>query len=386
MSPDISILHALTKMAVGGSQMNTLISCREMMKRGYRSGIVTGPDNPEEGMLFNLAREWGIPIHLARHLRRSISPFNDVLAGLEMRRTMVDEGYTVLHTHSAKVRVLGRIFVSGCPGARIVQTVHGWPFYSSMHPLRRKLYVSMEKLGFGLADATVVVTFRDREKAVAAGIGSGSDFRVIRSGVEFEPFLSQRGNSLEARRLLGIDPQRPVVGSVMRICNQKAPDQFVRTAARVLRQKPDVLFLLVGDGPRRPQMESMISSDDLGDSFVLLGSRTDVHRILPCMDVFLLTSRHEGLPRALLEALAVGVPVVATDVGGVRELVDGRRNGLLYDYGDIDGLAAGVADLLDDPGRRRALLSNVDNDLEEFSARRMVEDLQALYNELGDAG
>ncbi|MBD3369321.1 glycosyltransferase [Candidatus Fermentibacteria bacterium] len=386
MSSDISILHAITKMAVGGSQMNTLISCREMLSRGYRSGIVTGPDNPEEGMLLNLAREWGIPVHLAPHLRRSISPFCDFLAGLEVRRTLLREEYTILHTHSAKVRVLGRLFANHNTGAKIVQTAHGWPFYSSMSPLRRKVYIALEKLGFGLADATVVVTFRDRDKAVAAGIGKPGDFRVIRSGVEFGPFLEQRGNSTSSREMLGIDPDRPVVGSVMRICNQKAPDHFVSTAARVLQQKPNTLFLVVGDGPHRLKMESMIASHGLEDGFLLLGSRTDVHRILPAMDVFLLTSRHEGLPRALLEALAVGVPAVATDVGGVTELLDGERNGLIYEYGDIEGLAGGAIDLLENPARGRALLSNVDRDLEAFSARRMVDDLQALYNELGATG
>jgi glycosyltransferase involved in cell wall biosynthesis len=153
----------------------------------------------------------------------------------------------------------------------------------------------------------------------------------------------------------------------------------VDVARKVVNRLPDTRFVVVGDGPLSEYMKSYIEELNLGANFLLLGSRKDVAEILPSFDVFLLTSRSEGLPRAMLEALAVKIPVVATDVGGIAELVNGLRNGYLCSHGDLECLSSGVIRLLESPELREDLLSTVDQDLKPFSAEIMVEELFQLY-------
>ena len=379
---EVRILHIITKIAVGGAQMNTLISARDISMKGFPSDILTGPEKPSEGDLYDLVKKWDLNVLLAPHLKREISPFCDLLAFLEIRKIIEKGNYDIVHTHGSKARFLGRLAAASFPEVKIVQTAHGWPFYDSMHSLKKWFYISLEKIGFRLAHANIAVSPRDRDKAVRCGIGSIDSYMIIRSGVDFDEFREARGRKTEARKKLDLPLDVPVVGSVMRFCQEKAPDIYVKAAASVIKHKPDVLFVLVGDGPLMKQTEKWIESNGLQDNFLLVGSRKDIAEILPAFDVFLITSRTEGLPRALLECLAAGIPVVSTDVGGIHELVDGKRNGLLFKEGDITALAGGVIRLLNSPSMAADLLSSVDDDIEPFSARKMVDQLFELYTRI----
>jgi len=376
------VLHIITKLAVGGAQYNTLISTRDITEKGYHSDILTGTERPSEGDLFNLADKWNLNIITAPHLKRNISPFSDILALWEIKKIISRGGYNIVHTHGSKARFLGRIAAAASRGVIVVQTAHGWPFYASMNRIKKKFYVTLEKLGFNLAHINICVSPKDRDKALGHGLGHFDDYRIVRSGVNFDEFRAARGSGTEARANLGISPDAKVIGSVMRFCPEKAPDIFIKVAAEVIKAKPNSLFILVGDGPLRKQTEDMIDSMGLRDNIILLGSRKDVADILPAFDVFLITSRTEGLPRALLEALAAGIPVVSTNVGGIHELICDGRNGFLSDEGNIDSLAADVNTILDHPGMAREMMAHVDENLEPFSSEQMVNDLYSLYTQL----
>lgn len=379
MPQGVKVLHAITKMAVGGAQMNTLITCRESTKRGLPSAVVCGPERPSEGNLLGLADEWGVPVQVLPHLKREISPLDDFRAFLELRGAVRDSGCSILHTHSAKTRVLGRFACRGIPDVSVVQTAHGWPFYAGQPSATRRLYQLLERSFFHWAAASIVVTPKDAQKAADAGIGAIRDFSVIRSGVEFDPFKALRGKAEQARKAMGIDPEADVVGSTMRICPQKHPRLMVEVAEAVCSRRAGVTFVVIGDGPQMTDMRDWIRERGLEGSFRMLGSRSDVHRLLPGLDVFLMTSRHEGLPRALLESLAAGVPAVATAVGGIPEMLGRGRNGILCPSGDLECLVEGVVRLLEDPGLGSKLLAKVDGDLEPFSAETMVDKLIDLY-------
>jgi polysaccharide deacetylase family protein (PEP-CTERM system associated) len=378
----VRILHIITKLAVGGAQMNTLISARALSAMGYPSTILTGPEKPLEGNLFPLAEEWNLDVKIAPHLRRNLSPLNDILAYHEILREIRTGQYDVVHTHGSKARVLGRMAGSVCPSVRIVETAHGWPFYDTMPSHLRKLYVFLEKIGMYRSDVSIVVSPRDARKAASHGIHSVEDYRVIRSGVSYEAFIESRGSGEKAREALGLKAGMPVVGSVMRFCSEKAPGVFVEVASKILEKRPDVTFVLVGNGPLFVETRKLVASKGIGDRFLFTGDRNDVHLILPAFDVFLITSRTEGLPRTLLESLAAGIPVVSTDVGGVGELLKEGRNGILCPEGASGPLADGVLRILSEPGLAARLLERVDEDLEPFSAQRMVEDLYSLYTDV----
>jgi polysaccharide deacetylase family protein (PEP-CTERM system associated) len=364
--------------------MNTLISAREISARGYPSTILTGPEKPPEGNLFQLAKEWNLDVRIAPHLRRNLSPLNDLLAFREILREIRTGNYDIVHTHGSKARVLGRMAGAVCPAVRVVETAHGWPFYDTMPSFLRILYVLLEKIGMHKSDVFVVVSTRDAKKAAAHGIHSVEDYKVIRSGVAYEAFVASRGSGEAARELLGLKPGLPVVGSVMRFCSEKAPSVFVKVAARILKTRPDVTFVMVGNGPLFKETLELVADLGLEDRFLFTGERKDIHLLLPAFDVFLITSRTEGLPRTLLESLASRVPVVSTDVGGVGELLKEGRNGILCPEGDIVGLTEGVLRILREPDLPSRLLERVDEDLEPFSAQRMVEDLYRLYSDVAN--
>jgi glycosyltransferase involved in cell wall biosynthesis len=364
--------------------MNTLISCRDISALGYPSSILAGPEISPEGSFLNLANLYSIPVYFAGHLKRRISPWSDLIAFFEIRRIIRNGGFSIIHTHGSKAKFLGRLAAASCGGVKVVQTVHGWSFFESMPVHKKYFYVMLEKIGHRIADSSIVVSPHDIRKGTDKGIGKPGDYVVIRSGVEFDDFKAARGKKSDARSRMGIPEGVPVIGSVMRIAAQKAPLFFVNVAARVLKTMPDAHFVIVGDGPQRGQTEEHIDKSGLHDSFHLLGNRTDVPDLLPGFDVFLITSRSEGLPRAMLEALAARIPVVATDVGGISELVDGTRNGILCREGDQEGLARGVLRILSNPGLRDTLLENVDQDLEPFSASIMTDQLFDLYTRLSE--
>ncbi|MCK5133406.1 MAG: glycosyltransferase family 4 protein [Candidatus Sabulitectum sp.] len=375
-----TVLHIITKMAVGGAQMNTLISCREISKMGYPSAVLTGPEISPEGTFSDLSEKYGIPVFTAPHLIRKLSPFHDIKAFFEIRNIIDQNDFSIVHTHGSKAKFLGRLAAAHAKTpVKIVQTVHGWSFFDTMPPLQKAFYSLLERFGYKLANANIVVSPHDIKKGVNWGIGKPEDYQLIRSGVEFGAFFAQRGNNLKAKQLLGIPLASPVVGTVIRLASQKHPEAIVDVAEKVKLSFPDVRFVVVGDGPLDCYMRQYIAEKKLKDNFIMLGSRKDVAEILPAFNVFLLTSRSEGLPRAMLEALAVRIPVVATDVGGIAELINGLKNGFLCSHGDIDCLAKGVCKLLNSPELRDKLLTTVDQDLAPFSARIMVDQLYQLY-------
>lgn len=363
--------------------MNTLLSCRDIRGEGFRSELVTGPEKPPEGNYFHLAAQFGIRTLICPNLVWRISPFHDMLALFELVSIIKKGGYTIVHTHGSKARLLGRAAarLSG-HAPMVVQTFHGWPFDSKMSFLQQAAYTAMERVGFRLAHQSVAVTPEDIFKGSVWGIGRPGDYTVIRSGVEFGPFSSCRGQAAHARAELGLPADCPVVGTVARLAPVKDPMTFLEVASRIHRELPECRFVMIGDGPMRCEVERRVNAAGLSNVLIMAGNRMDVYRLLPAFDVFLITSVSEGLPRGMLEALASGVPVVSTDVGGVSELLTETANGMICPVGDAGCLAGRTLEILTSPGLSDSLLGNLDKDLEPFSAEKMVSDLRDLYTSM----
>ena len=211
---------------------------------------------------------------------------------------------------------------------------------------------------------------------------AGHKARVVPNGIDTERFRDREG-AAALRESLGIAPGAPVVGTVGRLDEVKCQDLLIRGFARALGRAPGARLLLVGDGPRRPELEGLVESLGLGGSAIFAGYQARPDRYLQAMDVFALTSRAEGMPLAILEAWAAGLPVIATRVGGVPRLVDHGRTGWLIGPGDEPGLVDALGGLLAEPGRARALgLAGRDRAVADFDTRRMARDYHENYLEL----
>lgn len=377
-----SVVHIITQLEWGGAQENTLYTVSELDPARYDPSLLSG-----RGGMFDPAAE-RIPGCRFRHvdsLVREIRPLRDVraLASLtvllreEKRRSR--ETPLIVHTHSSKAGILGRMAARAAGADIIIHSLHGFGFHDGQPSVVRNFFVGLERMASRWTDMFIAVSEENIRCGVQEGIFARDRCRLIRSGFDTRRFTS--GSREEGRRLLDIPGDVPVVGTVAVFKPQKAPHDFVEVARRVATGVPNAWFVMVGDGDLRPEVERALENASLRTRFRLTGWRREVPDLLRAFDVFLLTSRWEGLPKVVPQALIAGVPVVATAVDGTREIVDDGKDGFLCRPGDVETMAARVRSVLArtsrlDPSYKRDRL------LGEFDQAEMVRSQERLYEEL----
>lgn len=387
----MNILHIITRLIIGGAQ-ETAILIADYLSRGpgyagrYEVDLISGAQTGPEGSLIEETRRRGIPLAILPELRREISPIKDLQTVQKLWRMMRNRDgsprYRIVHTHSSKAGVLGRLaaVMAGIP--IIVHTVHGWSFHDQMPPNTRRFYIALEKWAARFSHAMIAVAADDVEKGLAQGIGRRKEYHVIRSGIELNRFGHPQIPSALVRKQLGIPAGALVVGSVTRLSPQKAPLDLVASFASIHRQRPDTWFVIVGDGPLRPEVDAALRSLGLTDRVIITGLRRDVPELMAAIDVFVLSSLWEGLPRVLPQAMASGLPIVATWVNGSAEAVVDGENGFLVQRGKPDALAEKTLALLADEELRKRMGENSRSRAPQFDAVKMVQDVDALYQRL----
>ena len=377
----IRVAHVITRMIVGGAQETVLLAAALADRSRFEPFVVCGPQTGSEGSLHQEVRRRGVELVVVPDLVRQVSPVRDVRAVRALERLFRERRVDVVHTNSSKAGIVGRLAARRAAVRGTVHTVHGWPFHDRQRAAVRRVWVEAERRAAPLAHRLVVVAETDREKGLRAGIGRPEQYARIRSGLELTEYGSDAGVRAEVRAELGLPQDAVVIGAVNRLSPQKDPVTLVRAVLPVLRSRPEARLLLVGDGPLRGQVEAEVSASGVADRVVMSGLRTDVPRMLAAMDVFVLSSLWEGLPRTLLQAIATGLPVVATDADGIRDVVVDGRTGLLVPRAEPEQLQAAILRLLDSPETAYALAGAARARLPEFDARAMVRELERLYVE-----
>jgi glycosyltransferase involved in cell wall biosynthesis len=308
----------------------------------YEITFITGEG--DEDLMAN-ARAAGHEVVLLPHLRSEIAPRDDrrVLADLQVCL----KGFDVVHTHSSKAGALGRLAAHRLEIGRIVHTFHGFPFHQFQSWPRRSAYIQIERSVGRFTDVFLAVGPAVAAEAVTRRIAPPERIRTI--GVALAKALNPPGplDRAEARRLLGVPPGMQVVGTVGRLAFQKAPEDFVHALAGLRRS--DVFGVWIGDGPLRAKTERIAKKLGLADRMLFTGERNDVAALLPGIDVFAMASRYEGLPCAIVEAMSAGLPVVATAVNAVPDVVIAGETGLLAPPGMPDLLGRAIGHMLDNP-------------------------------------
>jgi glycosyltransferase involved in cell wall biosynthesis len=342
--------------------------------------VLTGPGDDRPSALLPRAEAAGIRVRVLGTLRPQVHPGRDLKACWDLVRALRRDPPTIVHTHESKAGMLGRwaARIAGC--RRIVHTPHGHIFYGHFPPTRTAVFLALERLAAPITTRLVALTPREIEDHLVRGVGRREQWVAIHSGVPLERFQGATPDPDGLRRELGCPPGAPLVGSVGRLAKIKRYQDLI--AAVALLPRPDAVCLIVGDGPEAPALTAAARTSGVEDRVRFLGWREDVARIVSSLDVFVLPSANEGMGRVLVEAMAAGVPVVATRVGGIPSIVADGECGLLVEPGDVAGLAGAVGKLLADrplavrmgeAGRRRALAYGVES---------MLEKLDALYREI----
>ena len=380
MTARVRLDHVITRLELGGAQQNTLHCVATHDRERFDVGLLAGAG----GMLDDRAREiQDARVDLVPWLVHPVSPIADLRAIPRLRRWFRARGTTVVHTHSSKAGILGRIAARLARVPVIVHTVHGWSFNDTQPVALRAAYTLLERIAARWTDRLIVVSSLNRDKGLARGIGDPDRYRTIHSGIHADDFRRPRGVRETVRASLGFGREDIVVGTVGNLKPQKGPLDLIAAAATVLAHDPRFRFMVIGDGPLRGQVEERVRTLGIGDRVRLLGWRDDVGDLLQAMDVFLLTSRFEGLPRSVLQAMAAGVPVVATAVDGTPEVVLDGETGLLVPPAEPEAAAHAVLRVGTDAAladRLREAASRLMT--AEFDLDRMVRDLEAEYIDL----
>jgi len=374
----INLLYVITKLELGGAQKQLLSLISKLDRRRFNIFVFTAQEGLVLGEILSMG---GVTLRRSKWLERPINPVKDIAAFFEIIWFIRKNNIEIVHTHSSKAGILGRLAARFAKAKFICHTVHGWSFNDFQAPFVRRIFIALERLSARFSDKLIVVSCHDKQKGLINHIGEEAQYRLIRYGIDCLESGSIGQDNI--RQELGIDTADLVVGMVSCLKPQKAPWDFIRLAFLVNKKLPGVRFILAGDGVLYRRTRALINNFNLQERVILTGWRRDINRLLSAMDIFVLTSLWEGLPIAVLEAIVSGVAVVATNTGGIREVVIDGKTGFLVPPGDMQGMSERLVFLLNDVGLRRQMARNAKNNLDgNFTPMAMVKQNQDLYEEI----
>lgn len=371
------IAHVITNAeSFGGAQRNTLLTLKGLARDGYDAELVCGPGT----RLVGEARRIGIPVHVVRDLVRHVDPLKDCRAFLTLNRLFRSRKYHIVHTHSTKAGFLGRVAACSARVPIVIHTIHGIPFEMN-GDLKSKLYVTLERL-MGYATHRLVCVGRAFCQEVAEWGIPEEKLITIYSGIDFSSYVPKRPR-LEVKSELGIEKAWPIVGCIGRLSEQKAQYHLIDSAALLKDKYPKIKVLIIGEGELRPILERKIQELGLSCHVSLLGRRDDIADLLNILDIYAMSSRWEGVGRALTEAMYCGLPIAATAVNGVKELIIHEETGLLVPPRDPKALAAAINRLASDNELAMRLSSNAHRKARDvMNGEQMIKAIEELYGRL----
>lgn len=376
----IRLARVVTRLNIGGPARHVRLLHERLDSHLFEEKLFIGETDTREGNL-----EFGDDpesVERVPGLKRKLDPLQDlgVFRHLLSRLRQLSPG--IVHTHMAKAGALGR-FAGWRAGVPVIaHTFHGHVLEGYFTKFLNEAFVTTERALARRTDALIAVSTAVRDELLALGIGRPEQWHVVPLGLDLREIRERSLSREEARTSLGLSTKGPAVGIVGRLVPIKDHKTFFQAAAQVVRSCPDATFVVAGDGALRAELEEQAHQLDPG-KVKFLGWISDLPALYGALDVVVLTSRNEGTPVALIEAGAASRPVVATDVGGVREVVQDGKTGLLAKPGDALTVASHIVTLLNNGAVARAMGAAGHVWVRErFSADRLLIELTALYEEL----
>ena len=379
----IRVLRVIARMNVGGPAIHAELLTRRLDPERYRTVLVTGTEGDTEGNHLELHAQHLPDLVTIPDLGREIRGLQDLRSLRALRRVIRQFRPHVVHTHAAKAGTIGRLAAALARVPVVVHTFHGHVLRGYFSAGKEQVYRSIERGLAMVTDELVAVSPKVREELLEMGIGRPNAFSVVPLGFDLAPFECAAACRGHVRTEFNIPASAPTVGIVARLVPIKAHELFFAAAEALHRIRPDMHFLVVGDGERRDELEQLVSARGLREVTHFLGWRADLARIYADLDVVLLTSRNEGSPVALIEAMACARPVISTRVGGVPDVVSHGETGWLVEAGDVADLVQRVIDVITQPDlSERIAVAGREKVFATYGAERLLADVDALYTRL----
>jgi glycosyltransferase involved in cell wall biosynthesis len=379
----IKVAEVVTRLDWGGSPDIVRITCKYLDPDVYDIKLVMGPTKyPSKRTNRFLAEMSGRVIEIPS-LARNINPVKDLPAFFALYNLFRKEKFDIVHTHTAKAGALGRMAAALAGVPIIIHTPHGHNLYGYFNVALSRMILWIERFLTIFTDRIIALTALEKRDYTILGVAAAEKVSLIYQGLELDSEASSADDRKDARRELGLGSAEKVVGMVSRLEPIKGPAYFIDAAKYVSEKFPAVKFVMVGEGSLRKALEKKITALGLKDKFILTGWRDDVRRMISAFDLMALPSLNEAVGIVLIEAQAEGVPVVATNVGGIPEIIKDQETGILVDPASPEELARAINSLLGDDNKRAAMaLAGREWVKGRFEARAMADEVSALYTEL----
>ncbi len=381
--PPVRVAHVITRLIIGGAQENTVLTVLGLQEDSkYLVDLVSGVEKGPEGRLdvSKVKNLIFIP-----GMMRNIHPFWDLLCLLRLFFLFREKKYRIVHTHSSKAGILGRLAAKLAGVPLIVHTVHGLAFHPYEQGFKNWVYVQLEKICARFTRRVLVVSDEMRKKSLAKGIGRREQYQTVYSGMRLDDFLRSPALRESTRRELGIAPGHVVIGKIARFFSLKGHEYLLAIAKGLVEQNQNIRFLFVGDGIFfRPFQESM---EKLGLKnfcfFTGLVPPEQIPKYVSAMDILVHVSLREGLARVLPQAMAAGLPVVSFDIDGAKEVVEDSSNGFLIPPENTEILKERLLRLSRDADLQKTMGKKGRKKVDPvFRHEMMVETIKTLYSEL----
>ena len=366
----------------GGSPDIFRIICSRLDQAAFDVSVIVGKTgHPTQKTKEFLARFKG-RIVFVDALVRDVHPLFDCAAWWRMYRLFRREKFDIVHTHTAKAGALGRLaaFCAGVPV--IIHTPHGHNFYGYFNRFVSAMIIVIEKFLSLLTTRIIVFTELERRDYIALGVSNDAKTTAFSTAVEFEELMHRALPRREVRQLLGLPADTVIIGFVGRLELIKGAEYLLQAARAITDKRKDSIFVFMGEGSRREWMSAQVRSWGMEDRIKFVGWQENAVILMSAFDILVLPSLNEAVGLVLIEAQAQGVPVIATKVGGIPEVVKDRETGLLVAAQDPAALQSAIEDLLNDPGRRQEMARKAQEFVKDrFGAARLIERLSGIYRE-----
>jgi glycosyltransferase involved in cell wall biosynthesis len=380
------VTHVITRLIVGGAQENTIATVLGLPKTNpkLQVGLISGPTTGPEGTLESAFNDKPQTLSIVPSLVRPVHPINDWRALSELIKIFRATKPSIVHTHSGKAGVLGRIAAKRAGVPVVIHTIHGPSFGDFQGGLANFIFTNAERFAANSTTHFITVANAMTEQYLAAGIGTREQYTRIFSGFALEPFLNAKAEP-ELRARFGIKPNDFVLGKIARLFELKGHDDLLDVAQELVKRVPNIKFLFVGDGAWRQRLENKARQLGVADHIIFTGlvAPTEIPRYVALMDALVHLSRREGLPRALPQALAAARPVIAYDCDGAKEVCFENETGFVIKPGDLTTLTRRIEQLAKDPSlRSRFGASGQKFVIANFPVEHMVRQIADLYSRL----
>jgi len=373
-------LHVITRLTLGGSAENTLATMLALEAAGYAGSLAVGVAASDAASV-NDARRRGATLHDVPGLGREVGP-RDAAALVRLWRLMRAQQPAIVHTHTSKAGFIGRLAARLAGVPVVIHQPHGHIFYGYYGPRRTAFYVALERLAARWTDRIVTLTERGIDEHLVRGIGERAQYRAVPSGVPTAELRAAAPTRGVARARLRLPDDAFVVVGLGRFVPVKGFDVLITALPTLAAAVPSTCVLLVGDGPERVALEAQAGRLGVRDRLRFTGVTPDIAVCLAAADVLAAPSRNEGMGRALVEGMALGLPVVGSEVGGIPAVIADGETGWLVPPGDAAALAEALVELGRDAALCAKLGAAAAARAEAFSSRVAHAAMRAIYDEL----